>query len=243
MAAAESFFVTRTMQALEVLAFQPCSAPQVASVLRVDPRTARRLLNRLVDEGWLVRTEGRARTYSLSLRLVAMAAHFAERSPLARAAQPAVTALHELTGGTAHLAVPSYRSTLCLVHRAGGPDARPQVRELVPAHASAAGKALLAYRHPWRESVLELPLEPLTERTLVDPVRLREECAAIEARGFAVDDGEYRPELEGVAVPVTDADGDVAAAVVLTGVRSRAVRGHLDAVRAAAADVEARLRA
>src|SRR5919109_5229256 len=100
MAAAESFFVTRTMQALEVLAFQPSSAPQVAGHLRVDPRTARRLLNRLVDEGWLTRSEGRTRMYSLSLRLVALAAHFAERAPLARAAQPVVTALHELTGGT-----------------------------------------------------------------------------------------------------------------------------------------------
>jgi DNA-binding IclR family transcriptional regulator len=239
MAAAESFFVTRTMQALEVLAFQPSSAPQVAGHLRVDPRTARRLLNRLVDEGWLTRSEERTRMYTLSLRLVALAAHFAERAPLARAAQPVVTSLHELTGGTAHLAVPSYRSTLCLVHRAGGPDARPQLRELVPAHATAAGKVLLAHREPWRESILELPLEPLTPRTIVDPDRLRDECAAARERGLATDEGEYRLELEGVAAPVYDQAGDVPAAIALTG---PAVHEHTEAVVSAAGDIAAALR-
>lgn len=241
MAAAESFFVTRTMETFEVLAFQPSSAPQVARVLRVDPRTARRLLNRLVDEGWLTRSEGRTRMYTLSLRVVALAAHFAERAPLARAAQPVIAALHDLTGATAHLAVPSYRSTLCLVHRAGGPDARPQLRELVPAHATAAGKILLAHRDPWRESVLELPLERLTERTIVDPELLREQCAAGRARGFATDDGEYRPGLQGVAAPVVDASGDVAGAVALTAGPQLGVLECVDAVIAAAAQVEAKL--
>jgi DNA-binding IclR family transcriptional regulator len=186
----------------------------------------------------LIRTEGRTRMYTLSLRLVALAAHFAERAPLARAAQPSITALHERTGGTAHLAVPSYRSTLCLVHRAGGPDARPQLRELVPAHATAAGKILLGHRHPWRESVLERPLDRVTERTIVDPDRLREECAAARERGFATDDGEYRSELQGIAAPVFDASGDVPAAVALTGPH---VHDRADAVLAAAAEVGEKL--
>ncbi len=79
MASVESFFVTRTMQAIEVLAFQSSTAPQIARALQVDARTARRLLTRLADDGWLTRTEGRATTYSLSLRVVALASHFAER--------------------------------------------------------------------------------------------------------------------------------------------------------------------
>src|SRR5215212_3868349 len=153
MASIESFFVTRTMRALEVLAFQPASAPQIAEVLQVDARTARRLLNRLTDDGWVVRTEGRVRTYTLSLRLVALAAHFAAAAPLAQAARHAIVALHERTGGTAHLTVPSYRSVLSLVQQGASADA-PQPGELVPAHASAGGKLLLGHRARWRESVL-----------------------------------------------------------------------------------------
>jgi DNA-binding IclR family transcriptional regulator len=223
------------MQAVEVLAFQSCSAPQIADVLRVDARTARRLLNRLADEGWLTRSEGRTRMYSLSLRVVALAAHFAERAPLARAAQAAVRALHDRTGGTAHLTVPSYRSVLCLAQRAGCADARPQLRELVPAHASAGGKLLLGHRDPWRESVLELPLERLTENTIIDADALREACAASAERGFATEDGEYRPGLQGIAAPIRDPSGEVVAAMTLTGPD---VLGHQSAVAKAAFEVE-----
>jgi DNA-binding IclR family transcriptional regulator len=217
MTTAEAFFVTRTLQAIEVLAFQPSSAPQVAGALQVHPRTARRLLNRLVADGWATRSEGRRRTYAPTMRIVALAAQLAERDPLAVAAAPVVGRLHEETGGVAHLAIPSYRSALCLVHRAGGPDARPQLRELVPAHATAAGKVLLAHRDEWRESVLAGELEPVTARTIAEPDALRAELAAIHERGHAVEDEEYLPGLRGVAVPVRGAGGEVAAALALGG--------------------------
>lgn len=241
MPGAESFFVTRTMQALEVLAFQPASAPQIAGVLRVDARTARRLLNRLSDEGWVTRTEGRARTYSLSMRLVALAAHFAESAPLSQAAEPAVDALHDRTGGVAHLVVPSYRSVLCLLQRAGCGDARPRVRELVPAHASAGGKLLLGHRERWRESVLELPLAPLTERTIVDPDVLRAACAAAVQRRIGREDGEFRTGLAGIAAPVRDPAGEHVAAICVTGPAELGVLECADAVVAAADEVERRL--
>jgi DNA-binding IclR family transcriptional regulator len=237
MAAIDSFFVIRTMQALEVLAFQPSSAPQVAEVLRVDARTARRLLNRLADEGWLVRSEGRVRTYTLSLRLVALAAHFLERSPLTRAATAAVQDLHARTGGVAHLTIPSYRSVLCLAQEASGPHHRPHFRELIPAHATAGGKVLLAHREPWRESVLELPLERVTDRTIVDPDAVRSECEVTLTRGFAFEDGEYRAGVQAVAVPVPDESGSVMAAVALSGPPELDVAARVEAVAAAAGAV------
>ena len=212
----EPFFATRSLQALEMLVFQPSSAPAVATALRVETRTARRLLNRLVDEGWVTRTEGHRRVYAPTRRIIALAANFAEREPLAAAATPVVTALYERTGAAAHLFTPSYRSVMCLVHRAGDADARPQLRELVPAHASAGGKLLLAYRDAWRESVLELPLKLLTDDTIVDAEALRAACAAIRGDGYALEHAERRPTLFGVAAPVADAHGDVPAAVALT---------------------------
>ena len=242
MSATEAFFVTRTMQAIEVLAFQPCSAPQVAGALQVHPRTARRLLNKLVAEGWLTRSEGRRRIYAPTMRIVALAAQLAERDPLALAARPAVTRLHEETGLTAHLAIPSYRSTLCLVHRAGGPDARPQVRELVPAHATAAGKLLLAFRDPWRTDVLGRALEPVTARTLVDPAEFAAEAARIAVRGHAVEDGEFLPGLRGVAVPVRDSAGAVPASLAVTGpdaeLALELVDGLIELLHARAAEIE-----
>lgn len=234
MASVEPFFVARTMQVLEVLAFRSSSAPQVADVLRVDDRTARRLLNRLVDAGWLTATEGRIRTYALSLRLVALTAHFAERAPLARAAQPAIWGLHERTGATACLMVPSYHSILCLVRRASRCDAPPHLHELIPAHAGAAGKVLLAYCEGWRERALERRLDRLTERTVTDPRLLRDECRVTKEKGFAVEDGEYRDGLRGIAAPVRDAAGEVVAAVALMSAGECDVRSWIDRLKAMA---------
>jgi DNA-binding IclR family transcriptional regulator len=234
MGTVDSFFVIRTMQALEVIAFQPASAPQVAEVLRVDARTARRLLNRLTAEGWLVRTEGRVRTYTLSLRLVALASHFLERAPLTKLATTVVRELQERTGGIAYVVVPSYRSVLCLARSAADPAARPHARELLPAHSAAAGKVLLASRAPWRESVFELPLERVTDRTVVDAEALRDECEVTLERGYAFDDGEYEDGVQSVAVPVPDETGDVMAAVALAGPRELDVIVMLEDVRAAA---------
>jgi len=234
MATVDSFFVIRTMQALEVIAFQASSAPQVAEVLRVDARTARRLLNRLTAEGWLVRTEGRVRMYTLSLRLVALASHFLERTPLTTAATTVARGLHEQTGGAAYVLIPSYRAVLVLAQCAADRASRPHARELIPAHATAGGKLLLAHRAPWRESVLELPLERLTERTIVDPDALRDECQLTLERGYGFDDGEYLDALQSIAAPVPGESGDVMAAVALSGPPELDVAARLDAVRAAA---------
>jgi DNA-binding IclR family transcriptional regulator len=213
----EALFVSRTMQAMEVLAFEPLSAAQLAAALQVHPRTARRLLARLVEDGWVSRSDGRRRAYAPTMRLVALAAQLAERAPLTRAAAPVVTRLFEETGGVVHLAIPSYTSALCLVHRgAGGPDARPRLRELIPAHATASGKVLLAFREPWRESVLLAPLERRTARTVIDPVAIRAEAVATRERGYATEDGEFVEGLAAIAAPVHDAHGTVPAALAVS---------------------------
>ncbi len=217
MAATDAWHVARTMRALELLAFTPLSAPKLALALDADPRTVRRLLGRLEREGYVTRSRDARRVYRPTFRLVALAGQVAERSALARHARAHVTLLHAQTGMAAHLAVPSYDAVLCLVHRASErDDARPRLRELVPAHGSAGGKVLLAWRARWREGVLAAPLERRTERTVVDPVRLREQLVAVRAAGYATEDGELQAGVRAVAAPVA-AGGEVVAALVASG--------------------------
>jgi DNA-binding IclR family transcriptional regulator len=233
MSARESWYATRTMQAIELLAFQPCTAPQVAAALQVHPRTARRLLNRLVADGYLTRSEGERRVYAPTMRIVALAGQVVERSELTSVAMPVVTRLQEELGGTAHLVVPSYRSALCLVHCAAGGAAaivRPQLRELVPCHCTAAGKALLAYRDRWRESVLSTPVERHTDRTLIDPADLRRETTRIRQHGYAVEDREYQSDVRAVAAPVFSHDGEAVAALGVSAPASRLPSRRLTAV-------------
>ncbi len=200
----EAFFVSRTLQALEVLAFQPSSAPQLGGRAAGPPAHRAAAAEPAASaDGWATRSEGARRIYAPTMRIVALAAQLAERDPLALARGAGRRGrLHDETGAVAHLAIPSYRSALCLVHEPGGPDARPQLRELVPAHATAAGKVLLAFRDDWRESVLAGALEP-ADRAHDHGARrsCRRRPQAIRGARHALEDEEFLPGVRGVAVP------------------------------------------
>lgn len=213
MPAPEAWPVARTMRTLELLAFQPLSAPQVAEALGVHPRTARRLLNRLRDDGYLTRSDDSHRLYAPTIRIVALAGQVVERARLTTAAESLVRQLCERTGAEAHLAVPSYRSTICVVHGDGRGKVVLRLGELAPCHCTALGKALLGHRHAWRDGVLALPLRPCTKATLINPALVREEADAARVRGYALDDGEYRMGTRGVAAPVFTPDGEAIAAL------------------------------
>lgn len=214
------YFATRTMRAMEVLAFGPASAAEVATALQVDPRTARRLLKRLVEDGYVARLdpEGKRRRYAPTMRIVALAGHVAERAALAQLSVRFVADAHVRTGQAAHLSIPSYGSVLCLVHQAAEAPTVvvPQVGGLVPCHCSASGKALMAHRDRWRESVLAGALEPHTVHTLVDAHELQREMMQIRARGFAIEDRECRLDVRGVAAPVFNHTGEAVAALGVT---------------------------
>lgn len=234
MSATEAFFVSRAMQALEVLAFGPASATRVAEELQVHPRTARRLLNRMVYDGWVIRRDGPRPTYTPTLRIVALAAQLAQRAPLVRHGWQTAATLHSATGHVVHLAVPSYRSALRLVRAGAQMEA---ARDLAPAHATAAGKVLLAYRAPWSSVVLTAPLRASTERTVTDPVALRAELERVRRRGFAVEDEEFALERRALAVPVAGEAGEVIAALAISDGDGPldALLAHQDALAAAAA--------
>jgi DNA-binding IclR family transcriptional regulator len=217
MSAPEAWHVTRTLRAMELLAMQPRSAPELADALGVHVRTARRVLKRLESEGYVALTDDRRRRYRPTMRVVALAGLVVERAELTAFAVPHVTALRDNLGEDCHMCVPSHLFALCLVHAPGGTAAtpRPQLRELVPCHCTAAGKALLAWRDPWREVVLTQRLEAFTDRTTVGPEALRRELARTVARGYAVEDREYEPSTRALAAPVFDDSGDAVASIAV----------------------------
>jgi IclR family transcriptional regulator, acetate operon repressor len=74
----------------------------------------------------------------------------------------------------------------------------------IPAHCSASGKAILAQLGAAQRSRLleHAPLEPLTERSVVDVADLEAELATAAERGYASAHGEHLPGLVALAVTV-----------------------------------------
>jgi IclR family transcriptional regulator, acetate operon repressor len=122
---------------------------------------------------------------------------------------PALTALAERYGETAHYAVldgdtvvyrakidPPY-GALRLTSTVGGRN---------PVHSTGVGKLLLAYALPDDDAVrawtTDKVLDRRTEHTLTTPGALAAELRTVRACGYAVDDQENEPGIVCVAVPV-----------------------------------------
>lgn len=84
-------------------------------------------------------------------------------------------------------------------------------------HATSSGLVLLAHSpKEFQDRFLSRPLERFTERTIVDPGQLRRHLAQVKQQGYSAMAGIIVPESSGVAVPVFDADGSVAATLSVT---------------------------
>jgi DNA-binding IclR family transcriptional regulator len=76
-----SYYAGRTARALELAARGPVTATALAADLRIDPRTARRLLVRLAADGMVAALDGRPRRYVPGPRLLALAARLSAHGP------------------------------------------------------------------------------------------------------------------------------------------------------------------
>jgi|YelNatPaOPRAMG01_1025707.scaffolds.fasta_scaffold13169_1 DNA-binding IclR family transcriptional regulator len=87
----------------------------------------------------------------------------------------------------------------------------------IPAHSTALGKVLLAYL-PDKEldAFLRLPLQRLTEHTIIAPEKLRDELSNIRKTGFAIDNEESINGLMCISTPIFYKDGEVIAAISIS---------------------------
>jgi DNA-binding IclR family transcriptional regulator len=96
------------------------------------------------------------------------------------------------------------------------PVSRPCAAARLPVHATALGKALLAFSPPAvLEAVLAHRLPRYTARTVTDPQQLRAACRASRTTRLAVSDRELDQHSRAIAVPVFGEGGIVVAAIEL----------------------------
>ena len=117
---------------------------------------------------------------------------------------------------------------ILVVHHVFRPDATLQILEvgaLLPLHATALGKAVLAYVDKGvRDEVLGDPLTKLTGHTLIAPPELRREVKEIRERGYAVEREEAVLGEAGVAAPIFDRSAEPIGAIGVAGPRERLLR-------------------
>jgi len=116
-----------------------------------------------------------------------------------------------------------------VVHHVFRPDDTQQrldVGSSLPAHATALGKALLAYA-PNASVVLGKGLAPYSHRTITDARRLRVVLQEVRASGWAHEVEEMTVGEAGIAVPIRGHGGLVVGAIGVSGAVDRICDGGL----------------
>ena len=210
--------VLRTLAVCEAVSeHQPIGVRELARAIDQPRSSVQRALETLHAAGWLVRTDdGR---WSLSLRCALIGARAAEAGALRELARPTMERLRQVSDESVRLWVPDGDRIVLVQHM----DSRQPVRSVLqpggssmPMHATAAGKAILAFLPSAEVDVfLARPLAALTLHTIVDPGKLRTQLAAIRTRGWAQTFHEATLDVGAVAAPILDPAGRPLAAIAL----------------------------
>ncbi len=207
---------------------------EAAELLRRPKSTVSRLLSAMEDAGFLDRAADTGR-YRVSMQMAAVGEMAKQATSLQRSARQSMEALTAATGETSNLVVlvgmegvnvEACESPQQIMHMGS-------VGRRFPLHASAAGKALIAWRSEEEISaLLPLPLVQCTPATITDPERLREHLAVVRERGYAVNWIELESGLVGVGAPVRDHRSEIVAALSISAPAARVPRTALPSVGA-----------
>lgn len=209
---------------IELLAHsdQPLALTDIANALHLAKSNVHRLLQALTERNYIVRIPPNGR-YVASIKLWELGSAVLAKLDLKRHAQDVMDHLLTQTGETVHLSVLD-GDEVVYVHKLDSPNpvrSYTQIGGRALSHCVATGKAMLAYRPPAALERRALLLLPRTDATITDPKQFLLEMNRIRKQGFAVNRGEWNANVAGIAAPVTDARGEVIAAIGLSGPKDR----------------------
>lgn len=233
---------------LEALAAarEPCGVSELARQLALTKSNVHRLLQTLGERGY-VRNLADSGRYEVTLRLWELGVGVLEKLDVKRIAIEPMNRLVHHCGETVHLSVLDLGDVV-YIDKVDSPQpvrAYSKVGGRAPAYCVATGKALLA--HASEEAVAEVSrhLHGHTPSTLTDPAELRAELARVRETGHAINRGEWREGVCGVAAPIRDARGQVIAAIGISGpidrLKLRTLKQLAPEVMAAARSISAGL--
>ena len=212
--------VTRAIRCLELIAEAgELGVSELGRRLGVHKATASRLAATLAERG-LVERDQLTERYRLGFGLIRLAGAAISGLDLIRTARPVMEDLADTTRETVNLGVLSGTDVIYVDQVAGARSIVnvSWVGRRSPLHCSASGKVLLAFASEGeRERLLAHPLERLTPRTITEVGALKLHLDETRARGYAITVEELEEGLNGVAAPLRQADGEVVAALSLSG--------------------------
>jgi DNA-binding IclR family transcriptional regulator len=218
----------RAFALLRLLAGEPqgISLSEISVQLDLPKSSLSSILKALTEQEFL---ERKGSLYTLGPESFALSSVILAGRSIRQLARPYLRKTMEKCGETVLLAVPDPDMRhATYIDSVESPQA---VRFVVtigtrrPLYANACGRLFLAnmpeeQRKRYLESV---PLTPVTEKTITDPVQLDKLLAKVREDNLSVTLGDYLPDAGGFAAPIYNSDGDLIAALTIEVPISRAM--------------------
>jgi DNA-binding IclR family transcriptional regulator len=199
--------------------------------------TVHRMADQLVELRWLERT---STGYRLGMRFFEVGGLVATRGHLRERSLPYLQDLQTASKHTVHLGILEGTDVVILekLWGHGAPSLPTRVGGRMPAHCTAAGKALLAFA-PEKvvDEVVAAGLERRTGRTIVVPELFRQELATVRTAHWALETEENVAGTRCVAAPIRGAGRAIAAVSVSGPVHKVDVSRTVPLVRRCATDI------
>jgi DNA-binding IclR family transcriptional regulator len=239
----------RSIDLLEVMAAtgEPMGVSELARAIGSTKSATFRILATLEDRGYVSRFDESSK-YQLGVNLVHLGQSALEQIDLRTVARPVLENLHQRFNETVNLGVLAAGRIVYvdMLESDHGLRMSAQVGAHDNVHSTAIGKAILANLPPdQQEALLRGPLPSRTPRTITNPDALRHEIERIKISGFSRDRGENENGACCFGAAIFDAQGQVAAAISVSGPDTRLTGEVAEdvavAVRIAAQNISDRL--
>lgn len=213
--------VERALTILELLAEKRdgLTTSDLSRRARIPKSSTSYLLRTLVARGYVRRNDDGQHT--LGLRLLSLGGLAMQGMELREAALPHLRLVVERTRFDAHLAILDHGDAV-YIERVEGPGFIKMAtwvgRRMVP-HVTAVGKALMCQLDETEVKKLfgQHHVKAVTAKTITTLPKLLAELAETRRRGYALDDEESSERVRCVAAPVMTPNGDVVAAMGISG--------------------------
>jgi IclR family acetate operon transcriptional repressor len=209
----------------------PVNLGELAELLDVDRSSAFRLAQTLRRRGFLSTPAGR-KDYILGSAIWTLSRQYDWSNMLVRVAHQELKDLANGLNETAHLAIREGRNALFIdsVHARRVIVVAGQTGELVPLYATAHGKALLAGADEKElKDTFGSSLQKHTKTTIQTFPALGRDCALIQQRGYATDEGEYMEGIRCVAAPIRLDSNVIVGSIGISAPATRFLKEHYPA--------------
>ena len=212
--------VDRAISILQVLARHGAvGVTEIATELDVHKSTVSRLLGTLESRGLVEQSSNRGR-YRLGYGVVQLAAGATKKHDLSVISRPICHDLADAVGETVNVAVKDGRTVVSIDQVIGSSTVTTVnwVGQRTPMHATSAGKVFLAHMSPMSSRpTWPVAWNAITEQTIVDARILVQQLETVRSQGYAQTLEEHEVGLAAVAAPIRALDGQVIAALTISG--------------------------